>query len=548
MTKKSVKLCFFATIKRCKLLAFSVIVFVVGSVIFAILPPLALESAVNSLAKGEQLGLKIALVYFVLLALVGVCDAVRGVLITKLGQKITTTLRQEMSEKLSRLPNSYFVNTESGKIVARFISDVDAIESLFKSGIINMTVDLMKIISIFIVIFTKSVGLGIVVLLVTPIVFGISIFFKNRMRVSQLKNRSAIAKMNNHIVETMHNMTSAHTLKKEQYLNELFNNYVDESFSALRQSNFFESLYTPIISQIKVLIVAAVMILASLSGNVQQFFGIGVGTSVAIISYINNIFSPIENLGMEIQNIQSALAGVFRVNDFLNENEIVQPIISDFQQFDFNAPAVEFNDVVFGYDEQIVLNGINFSIKSGENVAFVGRTGAGKSTVYRLVMGLFKPNSGSVKIFGIDSHLIPDKLKRKIFGYIEQSTRIIDGSVKDQITLGDNDYNDEEVLATLKRVGLDEVVNHFDNGINTKCESGLFSIGQLQLLAVCRALIGNPKILLLDEITANLDSETEKKVALTIKQEQLTKTIVSISHRMGDISSDARIIQINSKH
>lgn len=532
------------TIKNHKLLTFALVLTIIGSVAFAVIPPLVLEKIIFEMTENGTMHLYFALYYFAFLALSGITDALRGGLIASFGQKTTAKLRGLMAEKLALLPQSYFITNEAGKILSRFTMDIDTIDTLFKSGVISMIVDLFKIVFILIAVFTKSLGLGIMLLVATPVVFAISWHFKKAMHSAQMDNRRAIAKINNHIPETLANNRTIHTLTKEEYMKKRFRRYVDESYFAFRRTYFYEAIYTPIICEISVLIVAMLMVFSASSGAMQTFFGMHVSTAVAVLSFVSKIFNPIENLGMEIQNMQSAFAGARRIGEFFEESEKQPQPITSLAELDFEKPAIAFENVTFAYDEKVILNNVSFSINMGDSIAFVGRTGAGKTTVFRLVLGLFSPQSGSVKIFGVQSDKISDQIKRNLFGYAEQNIRLVLGTVREQITLGDESITDDDVITALKIVDLYNKVESFANGLNQTATPNMFSQGEMQLLSIARAIVAKPKILLLDEITAHLDSATEKRTQNAIINASKSRTVLNISHRLGDIIENTRIIDI----
>lgn len=281
--------------------------------------------------------------------------------------------------------------------------------------------------------------------------------------------------------------------------------------------------------------------------------GISLGIVAASIELISNLFAPIENLGMELQNIQQAISGIKRVNDFYSEPED-DPKKDDLKAEDIipNREEVNlsFKDISFQYEEGAdVLQNINLSLKPNEKVTFVGRTGVGKTTLFKLIMGLLKPTKGSLTINEIDVYDIPNSEKRKIFGYVDQSFHMIEGTVKEQISLQDESITKEQVEKALDLVGLTEYVSTLEKGIDTKITSDtLFSQGQKQLLAIARAIVTNPPVLLLDEITANLDSITEEKIVTVLQEVSKAHTILSISHRLSAmISSDTVVILENGR-
>ena len=266
------------------------------------------------------------------------------------------------------------------------------------------------------------------------------------------------------------------------------------------------------------------------------------GTAVAVMNYVSQIFTPVESLGMEIQTIQSALAGVHRINEFLDQPELPekQPVEKKSQKAD--APFVSIKNVSFGYDDRLVLENLNFQVNTGEQVTLAGRTGAGKSTIFKLLLGLYRPSKGTVLIDGMPAADIPEKTKRKLFGCVEQSFHMVPGTVKDQITLFDENITMEDVKAAAQLTGLADTIEELEKGYDTICTPELFSQGQWQLLSIARAAAASPKLLLLDEITANLDAETEKEVLQALRRISENRTVISISHRVT--AKTGRVITI----
>lgn len=514
------------------LLAFGLVFTVAGTVIAGILPPLLLERIVNQLAGGKAVLPVLAAAYFLLLAAAGVFDSAKESLITVFGQKVTHGLRSVMCGRLSKLPASYLMDTEPGVTASRFVNDVDTVESLFTSGIISMVVDICKVISILAVIFVKSRGLGVLMALAAPVLFLVTRAFQKRMLKAQLANRAAVGRVNSHVPETIRNIRMIHTFHKEKYMEMCYGRYIQEGYQAIEKSNFYDSIYSPIIITIRTVLIAVMMVLAAKGGNMQHFFGMSVGTAVAVIAYVSKVFEPLESIGMEIQNIQSAVAGVCRINEFLDEpgRKIMENKVA---VLDANSPAAAFHSVSFGYEqEREILHQYSFTVHAGENVTLTGRTGAGKSTIFKLLLGLYAPWSGSIRIYGVLADQIPDVQKRKIFGYVEQSFRLVPGTVAEQISLKDNMISPEAIEQAVRMVGMHEAVMSLEKGYDTPCTSALFSRGQLQLLSIARAVAADPRILLLDEITANLDSATEENVLAALRTASENRTVISISHRL----------------
>lgn len=536
-------------IRKTKLSAFILLIAIAGAIVFALLPPLVLERIVDRLTAGEDVALSLALLYFGLLAAAGLFEAAQQVMITVFGQKITRGLRHQMCAKLSGLPAAYFAKNEAGKITSRFVSDVDTLDMLFTNGIVSMFADACKVVSIVAVIFFKSTGLGILMLIVTPLLFLMTRAFQKRMLVAQKANRVAVGKVNNHVPETIRNIRMIRSLFRQKYMEQRYDDYIQESYRAVDQSNFYDSVYSPIVIFTGSFVIAAMMVLSAMGGGMQSFFGMSVGTAVAIIAYVGKVFTPLESIGMEIQNIQSAVAGVGRINEFLGEKERkkADPSVTCEKLAASGRDCIRFEHVDFSYDQDVpVLKDLTFTVAAGENATLVGRTGAGKSTAFRLLLGLYSPDAGSVKVYGEDADIIPDAGKRKLFGYVEQSFRLVPGTVAEQISLFDPSVGREQVERAAKLVGLHESILALENGYDTPAGENLFSQGQFQLLSIARAVAADPDIMLLDEITANLDSDTERRVIEALERASENRTVLSISHRLYEQAAAGKLIPIGT--
>lgn len=525
------------TIIKRKWLSLGIIISVCGAVITALYPPLVLGKIVDTLTTGSQLPVYLVFLYMAFTVITGLMEATREGLLTIFGQKITHALRSGLMEHFVRLSTDSLNKQEPGAVVSRFVGDVDTVENLFTSGIVSMFADACKIISILAVIWFRNKGLATVLIVLLPFLFWFTRHIQKNMLDAQLKNRRAVSRASGHVPETLHNIRTIHNLGKEKYMEKRYDEYISDSYKAMEKTNFYDAVYSPVILILNAVVVAVVM-LFSASGNdkVLTLFGMSAGTAVAVINYISQIFSPVESLGMEIQTIQSAIAGVRRINEFfelpvLDNNEELQAE----KTFDSknDTPYVQFNDVTFGYEaDHTVIADKTFVVNRGEQVTLSGRTGAGKSTIFKLLLGLYKPQKGSILINDMNSAAIPDNRKRKIFGYVEQSFHMVPGTIKDQITLYDKSISDEAVIKAAKLTGLHDTIMNFENGYDTQCTQEVFSQGQWQLLSIARATAANPELLLLDEITANLDANTERDVLTALKGVSENRTVISISHRV----------------
>lgn len=548
MKNKSVGRVILNTIKEKWMLTAGIAITVVGAIVMALFPPLILAKIIDTVASGTMPTFYMVLMYFGFLLVTGFMESARETFLTVFGQKITHSLRSALMDKYSRLTTSGLTSQEPGTVVSRFVGDADTVENLFTSGIISMFADACKIISIVAVIWFKNKGLAIVLLVILPFLFVFTRIIQKNMLAAQIENRRAVGRASGHVPETLHNIRTIHTLGKEKYMAERYDEYICESYAAIEKNNFYDAVYSPVILILNAIVVAVVM-LFSASGNqsVLTFFGMSAGTAVAVINYISQIFAPVESLGMEIQTIQSAIAGVHRINEFFELDEFSvkkDSYIAENTAMAADSDAlVDFNNVTFSYDDdKNVVENLSFSIKKGEQVTLSGRTGAGKSTIFKLLLGLYDPDNGSVLIAGQKATAIPDSEKRKVYGYVEQTFHMVPGTVKDQITLYDTLITDEDVIEAAKTAGLHDAIMELENGYDTICKSEDFSQGQWQLLSIARAAAAKPELLLLDEITANLDADTEKNVLDALNRVSKNRTVISISHRTN--AKMGRIIEI----
>ena len=526
-----------------RLLTVGTVLCVAASVAASLLPPLLLARVIDRLTAGLPLSFLAVLLYFGSLALEGVLTSAQESLLVLFGQRMTHALRSEMSRKLRRLPAGTLAEQNPGEVAARFSGDVDTVEALFTSGIISMAADACRIVSIMGVIAVKNTGLALILLLVLPLFAVFTRYVQKRMLAAQLDNRRAVAAVSGQVPETLHNIRTIRALGLEDYMERRYDRCIGDSYAAMERTNFYDAVYSPVVLLLNAVVVGIVMLLSA-SGNAQllTLFGMSVGTSVAVINYISRIFAPIESLGMEIQTIQSAMAGVRRIDAFLDQPErTIPPARREAARGD-----VEFAHVTFGYGERHILKDFSMIVKQGEQVTLVGRTGAGKSTVFKLLLGLYQPENGTVTIGGVKVGDITDRERRTCIGCVEQHFSRVPGTVLEQITLGDPQITGEMAKAAATLAGIDAAIRALPEGYDTVCTEGIFSQGEWQLLSIARAAAADPAVLLLDEITANLDAETEARVLEALRRASAGRTVLSVSHRVYE-NLGGRTIEIRTR-
>ena len=516
---------------------------VAASVAASLLPPLLLARVIDQLTAGLPLTFWAVVAYFGSLALEGGFSSAQESLLALFGQKMTHALRSEMSRKLTRLPASTLAAQNPGEVAARFSGDVDTVEALFTSGIISMVADACRILSILAVIAVKNSGLAVILLLVLPLFAVFTRHVQKRMLAAQLDNRRAVAAVSGQVPETLHNIRTIRALGLEDYMERRYDRCIGAGYAAMERTNFYDALYSPVVLVLNAVVVGIVMLLsASGDPTVLTFFGMSVGTSVAVINYISRIFAPIESLGMEIQTIQSAMAGVERIDAFLGQPERTAPAA----QPSAARGDVELSHVTFGYGEKEVLHDLSMTVKQGEQITLIGRTGAGKSTVFKLLLGLYPPQEGTVTIGGVPVAAITDRERRTCIGCVEQHFARVPGTVLEQITLGDPQITEEMAKRAAVLAGIDGAIRTLPQGYGTPCTDGMFSQGEWQLLSIARAVAADPAVLLLDEITANLDAETEARVLEALRRASAGRTVLSVSHRIYE-DLGGRTVEIKTR-
>lgn len=537
-----VRAVFVTCMREHALLTVVLIAVIVASIVLALLPPYILGLIVDELVAKNASVLTLAILYVAAVFGQGLAGARQEAAIAIFGQKVTHKLRSAMAAKLDRLPAAYFHEHDAGAISARIVNDVDAIEALFASGIVGMITDVFQVIGIVIAIFLESTGLGILVLIALPVVALWTRWIQKTTREARRDARSAIARESAQIPETLRCLRMVQLMGAERFMEGRYGKAVDDGFAAQTRSNFCDAVYSPVVISLSSLVIALMMCLAGSGGAWAAFFGVSVGGAVTAINYIGNVFTPISDIGMEIQSIQDAGAAISRIGELLEAPEEKLPEKTGAED---RQAAVALSHVTFGYKKDApVLEDFSLSVAPGERVTLMGRTGAGKSTVLNLVMGLYQPDSGTVSVFGEPAGSFAADERRKTLGYVEQGFRRIQGTVLDELTLGDPRVTEGQAKAALEHVGLWESVLALPEGLATPCTQGTFSEGQFQLLGIARAIVFDPPLLLLDEVTSHLDPATEAQVLSALDAAAEGRTTISVSHRLAAAGHGGRIVHI----
>ena len=521
------------------LLSCGVILFFIATIAFTLLPPLLFAKIIDLLSTKQNITFLLMFSYFIFFLFESISTSIRDSLLIILSQKLTHALRSEMMYHFINLDTNTITKQSPGAITSRIIQDVDTLEELFSSGIISMIADACTLISILVVLFQKASLAFYLLLLLLPVVFLFTRFTQKQMLKSEIQNRKAIADANVILPDTINNLLMIQNLHAQPFMEDAYDQTIEQSYQALQKTNFYDAIYSPIILIINALTIGILILIAT---NPEfTIFSMSAGNAVMCMQYISKVFGPIESIGMEMQTIQSSIAGIHRIQDFFasEEKQAFQPV-SNIQTAN---PIISIQHLHFAYDTKEVLHDYNLEIHSGEQVTIQGRTGAGKSTLFKLILGLYKPDSGTIKVFDHDPCTFSPSIRRSIYGYVEQSFHPVRGTVKEQVSLFDPDITEKQIIHAYQIVGLWDTIQCFDQQLDTEYNNDLFSQGQKQLIAIARAIVLDPPLLLLDEITADLDTSTEQQVLLAIQNAMKDRTVISISHRTSAITG--KIIEIH---
>ncbi len=470
-------------------------------------------------------------------------DFFKRILLLYLGSEFTKELRYEMSLKLARVEGIYFSNNESGITSSRFINDVESINTLFTDGLVSLAIDLAKIIGIVSMMFVLNIYLGLTTLVLIPLIVLITFLFKKIIFKAQLRQRKMIGLINNHISETFSNERMIKIYAKEDYMIKNNLEYNKENYKAEIKVSYADSIFSPLIKMINAIIIVGVVILANPHNNV---LGLTMGMVAASLEYFKNLFAPIDDFGKEYQTIQKALSGLRRVREFFNEPDENLKLPLTLNEIIKDENVLEFKNLSFAYGKKQILTDINVLCEGNKKYSFIGRTGVGKTTTFRLIEGLLKPTNGKILLNGIDVRDIPNDIKYKIFGYVDQKFKSIKGSIFDNVSIKNLNIKEEDVIHALEVVGLKDKVLKFPKGIYEPYQDDLFSNGEKQLLSIARAIAPDPKILLLDEITANLDSITMEIVIKALTEASLGRMILEITHRISSTKNSYKVIYLKN--
>ncbi|MFF2449598.1 ABC transporter ATP-binding protein [Neobacillus sp. NPDC058068] len=462
----------------------------------------------------------------------------------ELGQNVIYDLRKHLFTHVQSLSHRFFDQRSAGSILVRIMNDINSLQELFTSGVINLLTDFLLLFATIFILFSLNAKLTIAIMVILPIMFFISTSLRKKIRLSWQEVRLIQSKINSHLNESIQGIrvTQAFTQEKENI--QFFKGLNQENYQNWKQAVQKNAMFGPFVEMTNA---AGTAILIWYGAFLVSGSEATIGEFVSFAFYLGMFWEPISRLGQLYNQLLIGMASSERIFEFLDE----RPIVAEASK-PLTLPSVkgdiDFDGVEFSYDAaRKALNGVSFSIKAGETTALVGHTGSGKTTIANLVSRFYDATAGVVKI---DNHPIQElsilSLRSQI-SVVLQETFIFSGTIKENIRFGNPQASDEEVVAAAKAVGADDFINQLSNGYQTEVEErgNVLSVGERQLLSFARALLADPKILILDEATASIDTEAEVKIQKALKTLLKGRTAIMIAHRLSTIREADKIIVLD---
>ena len=477
--------------------------------------------------------------------------SVQGYLVQKVGQEITAEVRQDLFTHVTSLASSFFDRTPVGKLITRIASDVEALGNVFASGAVGVVSDFVSIVAIVVMIYVTNWKLASILVFMLIPVTALIIYFQQQYRKANYSAREELSQLNSMLQENIMGINIVQLFRRERYNSEMYRSINERYRLEVDKTIFHDSAVSATLEWIALVAIAAVL---WLGGIFVLQDTMTYGALSAFILYAQRLFNPLRQFADKFTMFQSGFTAIERITELLNEPvEIRDKVITVAEGHrtllttdadNSLTGEIRFENVWFGYkpDEYVIKN-LDFTIKPGEKVALVGPTGAGKSSIIRLLCRLYEPSKGRILVDGIDIRDIPQADLRRYIGVILQESFLFAGDVKRNITLGDN-YSLEEVKQAAKLVNIDRFIEDLPDGYDTVLrERGTnLSGGQKQLLAFARVAIRNPHVLILDEATSSLDVTTEALIQSALDQILINRTAIIIAHRLSTIRNVDKIL------
>lgn len=501
----------------------------------------------EGIAKNDSVALRnIALIYFGVSIIQVITNIARIRLMSRVGQHVLYDVRMKMFDHLQKLSLSFYNRYSVGRVITRVINDVGTLREFVTWATLAIVRDLLAIIGTLVAMLSLNLRLSLLTFTVLPLMILATILFRRAARRNYRKVRAAISWTNSVLAENVNGVRVVQAFSRQSHNYGNFKDYVNRYFlERSLDAAKVASIFTPIVD---VLGAIATAVVVYVGGTAVLGESITAGVLIAFVLYIDRLFDPIRDLSRRFDTLQSTMAGGERILELLNTPVEVQdapdaretsPIVGD----------VRFEDVSFHYsdDPTLVLDGIDLDVRAGETVALVGETGAGKTTIVKLLTRFHDPTGGRVLVDGVDLRTVTQGSLRKQMGMVLQDPFLFNDSVKENILFGRLDAREDEVIAAAKAVGAHEFIMRLKNGYDTSVEEGgaTLSVGQRQLISFARALLADPRILILDEATSSVDTQTEQIIQRALATLLKGRTSFVIAHRLSTITNASKIVVIH---
>nr|WP_144474720.1 ABC transporter ATP-binding protein [Cytobacillus oceanisediminis] len=452
----------------------------------------------------------------------------------QLGQNVIYDLRKHLFTHVQNLSHRFFDQRSAGSILVRIMNDITSLQELFTNGVINLLMDMVLLIGIFFILFSLSPQLTLAIMIILPIMFLISTKLRKNIRRSWQDVRMKQSKLNSHLNESIQGIRVTQSFTQENENMAFFDGVNDETFQSWKSASQKNAMFRPMVELTNALGTA---VLIWYGASLIQNDTISIGVFVSFAFYLGMFWEPISRLGQVYNQLLMGMASSERIFEFLDEKPIVSETDNPIELDDIRGD-IKFDKVVFSYDEKrTALKGISLEMQAGQTVALVGHTGSGKTTIANLISRFYDPTSGKVLVDGYDLKEISIGSLREHISIVLQDTFIFSGTIYDNILFGRPDATEEEVMAAAEAVGAADFIAKLPNGYKTEVEErgNILSVGERQLLSFARALLANPRILIMDEATASIDTETEVKIQKALKTLLKGRTAIIIAHRLSTI-------------
>lgn len=462
----------------------------------------------------------------------------------QLGQNIIYDMRRHLFTHVQSLSHRFFDSRSAGSILVRIMNDTNSLQELFTNGVINLLMDMVMLLGIIAILFSLSPKLTLAVMVILPLMFLISTKIRRNIRRSWQIVRLKQSKLNSHLNESLQGIRITQAFTQEEENIAFFDGVNTENFESWRNATRKNAMFRPLVELTNALGTA---VLIWYGAHLLQNGEVTLGVFVSFAFYLGMFWEPISRLGQVYNQLLIGMASSERIFEYLDE----KPIVSDKQNaivLNDIKGHIQFENVVFSYDQKrTALNGINLEILPGQTIALVGHTGSGKTTIANLISRFYDATSGTVRIDGHDIKDISLKSLRQHISIVLQDTFIFAGTIMENIRFGRPDATDEEVIAAAEAIGANTFIEKLPKGYETEVEErgNILSVGERQLLSFARALLADPKILILDEATASIDTESEVKIQKALKKLLKGRTSIIIAHRLSTIRDADKIFVLD---